>query len=142
MADRLHLSQRVIIPALEQGKVVVSNSYLLSSVGSLLIRAPELGEVVKDAISSQSWFRDLTEMLVRPDATFYLRSDVGVTVERLARLRREHTLDFEISDYQRLLDESVGIAQASGMHLIDTTRSRVLQTFKQIKPHLDEALTW
>ncbi len=144
MADKLHLSQNVILPALEQGKIVVTDRYLLSSIGSLLIRAPELAVVVKDAVYNRSWFRDLAEMLIRPDVSFYLHADAEVAVDRILKRRNERAfgIDIEPNAYQQLLNEGVNIAHANGMHVFDTTHSDVTETFDQLRPHLAETLRW
>jgi dTMP kinase len=142
MADKVQLSQNVILPALEEGKIVVSDRYLLSSVGSLLIRAPELATVVHDAIHTRPWFRDLAKDLIQPDVSFYLRADAGVAVERILKRQNERAFDIEINAYQALLDEGVAVARANGMHVIDTTHSVAAKTYEQLRPHLNSALTW
>ncbi len=142
MADKIQLRHNVILPALEQGKIVVSDRYLLSSVGALLIRAPELDTVVREAIYSRPWFRDLARDLIQPDVSFYLCTDADVAVERILKRQNERAFDIEVNAYQALLDEGVAVASANGMHVIDTTHTAAAETYDQLRPHLDTALTW
>lgn len=142
MADKLHTSHNVILPALEQGKIVVADRYLLSSIGALLIRAPELAVIVKDAIHNRPWFRDLAETLVKPDVSIHLTADAEVAVDRILRRENNRAFDIESNAYQQLLDEGVEVAKVNGMHLFDTTVSSTNRTYANIKPHLDAALTW
>jgi dTMP kinase len=142
MADKLHTSHNVILPALEQGKIVVADRYLLSSIGALLIRAPELATVVQDAIHNRPWFRDIAETLVKPDLSIHLFANAEVAVDRFHRLENNRAFDIESNAYQQLLDEGAEVAHANGMHLFDTTVDSVARTFSKIKPLLDEALTW
>jgi len=142
MADKLHTSHNIILPTLEQGKIVVADRYLLSSIGALLIRAPELATIVKDAIHNRPWFRDLAETLVKPDVSIHLTADAEVAVDRFLRLENNRAFDIESNAYQQLLDEGAEVARVNGMHSFDTTVDSVSRTFAKIKPHLDEVLVW
>lgn len=142
MADRLHTIYSVILPALEQGKIVVTDRYLLSSVGVLLARAPELATVVRDTIYNRSWFRDLVESMIRPDCSIHLTAEVGIAVDRINRRENHRVFDIELNTYQQLLDEFSLLARLNGMDSFDTSVDSAAKAFEKIRPRLDDVLTW
>jgi len=142
MADKLQTSQHVIAPALAQGKIVVADRYLFSSLGALLIRAPELAAVVKDAIYTRDWFRDLVENMVKPDVSIYLSASADIAVDRILRRQQERSFEIEENAYQQLLDDGIALARLNGMQVFDTTATSVNETFKNVLPFLDKTLTW
>jgi dTMP kinase len=142
MADRLHTIYSDILPALEQGKIVVTDRYLFSSLGVLLARAPELAAVVKDALYSRPWFRDLVQSMVKPDISIHLTVDVGVAVDRMLRRENQRVFDLELNTYQQLMDEFSDLAKLQGMKSFDTTTDNPAKTYEKMRPHLAEVLTW
>lgn len=142
MADKLHTSNNIILPALEQGKIVVADRYLFSSVGSLLIRAPELGVIVKDALHNRPWFRDLAATLVKPDVSIHLTTDAEVAVDRILRRQSDRAFDIESNAYQQLLDVGTELARANEMHVFDTTVDSVRKTFENVQTHVKNVLVW
>lgn len=73
-ADRLHHLERVIMPLLEKGFIVVSDRYLHSSLAYQSV-----------ATGEQEWVEEINKFARRPDLGIYL--DVGAS-EGLNRLRR------------------------------------------------------
>ncbi|MBN4064784.1 hypothetical protein JYU04_03505 [Dehalococcoides mccartyi] len=142
MADKLQASYNLILPALEQGKIVVADRYLLSSLGALLIRAPELGAVVNDALYNRVWFRDLVENMINPDLSIYLSVKAEVAVDRLMHRQNDRAFDIEVNAYQNLMDEGLELARVNGMHIFDTSEDNVNETYEKIRPHVDKALSW
>ena len=142
MADRIHMSENIVLPALRAGTIVISDRYLLSSIGSLLIRAPELGDVVMNAVQNSAWFRDLAKGLIKPDAAFYLRADSEVAVERIMKRRHERAFDIEPNSYQQLVDEGVSLAESNGMHVVDTSHTSVAETLGTLEGTLSNVMKW
>ena len=142
MADRLQLSRNVVGPALSQGKIVVSDRYLISSFGSLLVRAPELWDVIENSFKSPGWFSELTKKLVEPDLSVFLHADAGVAIERILKKKSERSFDIESSSYQQVIDLGKSLALANGMTLIDTSNSSPTKTFDSVKLLLSKTLQW
>ena len=142
MADKLQASYNLILPALEQGKIVVADRYLLSSLGALLVRAPELGDVLKDALYNRVWFRDLVENMIRPDLSIYLNVSAEVAIDRLMHRQTERAFEIEHNAYQNLLDEGLELAKANDMHVFDTSEDDVNGTYDKIRDHLNKVLSW
>lgn len=110
MADRLQHQFETIGPALDAGRVVVSDRYLLATLAALIRhRETDLG-----------WLRDLSQRLVRPDAWFLLQAPSAVAGARIrARLdERDTVLDAEQYDAGNRF--GMEIASANAVTCIDT----------------------
>ena len=142
MADRLQLSRNVVGPALSQGKIVISDRYLISSIGSLLVRAPELRDVIEDSFKSRGWFSELTKKLVKPDLSVFLYADADVAIERILKKKSERSFDIESSSYQQVIDLGKSLALANDMTLIDTSDLSPTKTFDSVKLPLSNTMRW
>lgn len=94
-ADRLdHLDSRVI-PALRDGKVVISDRYDISSLAYQSVTSA-------DETRALAWIRELNRLALRPDVTVVLDVDADVAAERRgARGTREELFE-EHSIQERL----------------------------------------
>ncbi|KYH42714.1 MAG: hypothetical protein AYL33_001240 [Candidatus Bathyarchaeota archaeon B63] len=70
-ADRAEHTERVIKPSLEEGKVVVSDRYLYSSLA-----------YQGAAGASMSWIREINKAAVKPDIAIYIDVPVEVILSR------------------------------------------------------------
>jgi dTMP kinase len=96
-ADRLDHVDSVVLPALREGKTVVSDRYDLSSLAYQSVTAPEGDGVVP-------WIRELNRRARRPDLTLVLDVEADVA-ERRRALRGGPPEIFEVSEIQRRLAE-------------------------------------
>lgn len=89
-ADRkIHLDDRVI-PALEEGKKVVSDRYYHSS----FVYQPIDGV-------DESWVREINREAIEPDVTIMVDVPADECIERISRRDGESSVEFEILDFQR-----------------------------------------
>lgn len=88
-ADRGHHLQRLIVPALKRGQVVISDRYLYSSLayGSLK--------------SSLAWLKQVNSQFIRPQSAFYLQVRPETALERIRRSRPES----ELFETRRVLEQ-------------------------------------
>ena len=86
-ADRSHHLQRDVIPALGDGKVVITDRYLFSSIayGSLEIE--------------RKWLEDLYSNFLKPDITFFIDTDPKICIERIQSER----FGFELFEEEKKL---------------------------------------
>lgn len=94
-ADRLDHLHQVVVPALEAGRTVVSDRYVLSSLAYQSVTSPEGPE-------SLPWIRELNRHAPPPDLTLVLDVDEAVAAERRA-LRGGPPELFEVREIQRKL---------------------------------------
>lgn len=96
--DRLQHAHEVVLPALERGAAVVSDSYVYSAVADNYSRG----------LRSETWFRELCRFLPRPDFGFILEADEETVRNPAGR------------HFQACLYAYRQVARASGLPLIRT----------------------
>lgn len=103
-ADRLDHLDTVVLPALAEGRTVISDRYVLSSLAYQSVTSPE-GE------SSIPWIREINARAVRADLTLVL--DVPDTVAEERRAARGGPAEiYEVRDIQRRLAVEYARAEA------------------------------
>lgn len=142
MADRLQLSGAVIKPALDQGKIVVADRYLISSIGSLLVRVPELLDVIETSYTSSGWFNELVSNLVQPDVSFFLHSDADVAMTRIAKKKGERAFDLDANFYRHVFNLGKSFAVANEMVLLDTTNVTAVNINATAQEYISKILRW
>lgn len=136
MADRIQHCATVIGPALREGTTVVTDRYALSSIGTLLLRLPELRSAVFRAFFDDDWFRDLCKYLIKPDLSFVLYADAAAATSRLRSREGEADVDFEPADYEELQQVMLSVARANAMISISNSGS-VADALADCAIHLD-----
>lgn len=120
MVDRIQHCRTVVEPALGRGRTVITDRYAFSSIGTLLLRLPELRRVVLDAIFVESWFTDLCRHLVQPDLSFVLHTAPAIGAGRLRSRPDEDDVGFTPREYQELQELLLRLARTNRMIPIDT----------------------
>ena len=131
MVDRL---EKVIIPALRAGFVVLTDRYIYSIIARALVRGVD-----------PVWIRDVFGFALVPDAIFYLHADLPHLIPRVLNARGfdywESGMDFLANrdyyeafvEYQtRLLAQFEAMAHEYRFHRIDATQS-ILEVFQDLK---------
>jgi dTMP kinase len=103
-ADRMDHLDSTIVPALREGKIVLSDRYDLSSLAYQSVTAPNGEKVVP-------WIRELNAAALRPDLTIVIDVPVEVAEER-RRSRGGVEEMFESRDLQTRLCAVYGQAEA------------------------------
>ncbi|MFC2031163.1 dTMP kinase [Chloroflexota bacterium] len=134
MVDRL---EKVIIPALRAGFVVLTDRYIYSIIARAMVRGMDPG-----------WIRDVFGFALIPDAIFYLHADLPHLIPRVLNARGfdywESGMDFlphrdyydAFVEYQtRLLAQFEAMVEEFSFHRIDATQS-IREVFKALKAEL------
>ena len=131
MVDRL---EKVIIPALRAGFVVLTDRYIYSIIARAMVRGMD-----------PVWIRDVFGFALVPDAVFYLHADLPHLIPRVLNARGfgywESGMDFlphrdyyeAFVEYQtRLLAQFEAMVEEYHFHRVDATQSirEVFQTLK------------
>ena len=120
-SDRLQHVNKTVLPALEAGKIVISDRYFYSCLANLHARG-----YVKD-----KWIFEIAQLIVQPDIAFFLDIPVETAVARV-RSRAEEKDNYIDMDLQyRLRKEYLAICKANGGVLIDSSGAEK-ETYKQI----------
>lgn len=138
MVDRL---EKIIIPALRAGFVVLTDRYIYSIIARAMVRGVD-----------PAWIRDVFGFAMVPDAVFYLHADLPHLIPRVLNARGfdywESGMDFlphrdyyeAFVEYQtRLLAQFEAMIEEYDFHRIDATRS-IREVFQDLKTQLGDVL--
>jgi len=138
MVDRL---EKVILPALRAGFVVLTDRYIYSIVARALVRGVD-----------PTWIRNVFGFALVPDAVFYLHADLPHLIPRVLNARGfdywESGMDFlpnrdyyeAFVEYQsRLLAQFEALVEEYNFHRIDATRS-IREVFQSLTVEIDQVL--
>lgn len=134
MVDRL---EKVIIPALRAGFVVLTDRYIYSIIARAMVRGMD-----------PAWIRDVFGFALIPDAVFYLHADLPHLIPRVLNARGfdywESGMDFlphrdyydAFVEYQtRLLSQFEAMVEEYSFHRIDAMQS-IREVFQDLQAEL------
>jgi dTMP kinase len=138
MVDRL---EKIILPALRAGFVVLTDRYIYSIVARALVRGVD-----------PAWIRNVFGFALVPDAVFYLHADLPHLIPRVLNARGfdfwESGMDFlpnrdyyeAFVEYQsRLLAQFEALVEEYDFHRIDATQS-IREVFQSLTVEIDQVL--
>jgi dTMP kinase len=138
MVDRV---EKVIIPALRAGFVVLTDRYIYSIIARAMVRGVD-----------PTWIRDVFGFALVPDAVFYLHADLPHLIPRVLNARGfdywESGMDFlpnrdyydAFVEYQtRLLAQFEAMVDEYSFHRIDATQS-IREVFQALKSQIKDVL--
>lgn len=114
-ADRAEHLRRKILPALETGKIVICDRYILSALAynAVLVNDPD-------------WLRALNQRFVEPDLTFLFNVDPKICARRVRERRLELELYREEQKLRRVWGEFQRLAkEMDAIEVIDGARDDV-----------------
>ena len=128
-SDRLQHVNKVIGPALEEGKIVLSDRYFYSCLANLRARG----------FQRDKWIYEIAESVTKPDAAFFFDVPVGLAVKRVRSRAAEKNRYIDMELQYKLRKEYVEICKANDGILISTQApeeqcySIVKQTVERMK---------
>jgi dTMP kinase len=138
MVDRL---EKVILPALRAGFVVLTDRYVYSIIARAMVRGVD-----------PAWIRDVFGFALVPDAVLYLNADLPHLIPRVLNARGfdywESGMDFlphrdyydAFVEYQsRLLAQFDALSEAYDFRQIDATRT-IREVFQDLKTEIEQVL--
>jgi dTMP kinase len=139
MVDRL---EKIILPALRAGFVVLTDRYIYSIIARAMVRGVDPG-----------WIRDVFGFALVPDAVLYLHADMPHLIPRVLNARGfdfwESGMDFLANrdyyeafvEYQsRLLAQFEAMVEEYDFHRIDATRS-IREVFQSLTAEIETVLS-
>ena len=112
-SDRLQHVSKVIDPALDEGKIVISDRYFYSCLANLRARG----------YRTDTWIYDISKHITKPDAAFFLDVDVRTAVSRVRSRSEEKDRYIDMGLQYRLREEYIGICRRCGGILVPTNVS-------------------
>lgn len=112
-SDRLQHVNKVIVPAMQKGQLVLSDRYFYSCLANLRARGYE----------TDAWIYEIAESIVKPDLAFFFDLPVEEAVARVRRRPEEKDRYIDMDLQYKLRKEYVDICLANEGVLISTLES-------------------
>lgn len=126
-SDRVQHANRVILPRLRRGEVVISDRYFYSCLANLRARG----------YTADCWIYEVAQSIPKPDLAFFLDVPVELAVRRVRSRPAEKDRYIDMELQVRLREEYRRIALESGGILLSSVQDG-LQTFEQIKQYVQK----
>lgn len=128
-SDRVQHSNKVILPALRQGQIILSDRYFYSCLANLRARG----------YKRDRWIYEIIRCIPRPDLSVFLDLDHNLAIRRVRQRPEEREKNIDCDFQKRLRAEYIRIAKACG-GLIVPSHGEAEATFRKIKPAVDRLL--
>lgn len=112
-SDRIQHSNKVIEPALKEGKIVISDRYFYSCLANLRARG-----YIKD-----KWIYEISKLIIKPDIAFFFDVPVKTAVARVRKRPDEKDRYIDMELQYKLRDEYIAICKANNEVLVNTELS-------------------
>ena len=126
-SDRVQHANRVIMPALQNGNVVISDRYLYSCLANLRARGYE-----KDR-----WIYEIARAIPKPDIAFFLDLPVSIALGRVRERPEEKDRYIDLDLQYRLRNEYLDICRQNGGICL-SSREDAEQTFANMKRYIEQ----
>ena len=127
-SDRIQHTSKVILPALQGGKTVISDRYFYSCLANLIARG----------YASDEWIYEIAASLIAPDVAFFFDVPVEVAISRVRQRPAERTRYIDENLQYRLREAYLNIAKANNGVVISTTLSPD-ETYLQVHQAIQNA---
>lgn len=112
-SDRLQHSNKIIVPQMKLGKIVISDRYFYSCLANLRARG----------FTEDAWIYEIAEAVIKPDLSFFFDVPVETAVARIRRRPKEKDRYIDMELQYRLREEYINICKANSGILISTEQS-------------------
>ena len=127
-ADRIQHCNKMILSALEEGKVVICDRYFYSCLANLRARG----------YSKDKWIYEISKAILKPDLAFFLDVPVDIAIARVRQRpeEKDRYIDVDLQhklfeEYRRICKKNEGILLASDKSEEDTF-SEVLKNLTEL----------
>lgn len=121
-SDRLQHVNKVVVPAMEQGQIVLSDRYFYSCLANLRARG----------YTQDEWIYEIAQSVVKPDIAFFFDVPVDTAVARVRSREAERDRYIDMPLQYRLREEYLQICEANDGVLVPTGRS-VEESYQIVK---------
>ena len=105
-SDRVQHTNRVILPELTDGKIVISDRYFYSCLANLRARGYE----------DDVWIYDVASSIVKPDLAIFLDTSVETAVARVRSRSAEKERYIDMDQYRKIAEENGCLIVSSEMN--------------------------
>ena len=128
-SDRVQHVNKTVLPAMQRGKVVLSDRYFYSCLANLRARG----------FVSDEWIYEIASYIVKPDIAFFFDVPVETAVSRVRSRPEEKDRFIDMELQYRLREEYINICRQNGGVLISTLNPEE-ECFSIVKNKIKEFL--
>ena len=130
-SDRLQHVNKVIVPELNKGKIVVSDRYFYSCLANLRARG----------FTDDQWIYEIAESIVEPDIAFFFDVPVERAVARVRQRPEEKDRYIDMDLQYKLREEYINICKANNGILI-STELPIEKCFEIVKETIEKKMIY
>ncbi len=127
-ADRVQHSAQVIEPALNEGKIMITERYLYSSLAYQSARG-----------LSRGWIKTINEAAPKPDLAILIDVPAEIALKRIKSSRALDIFEQDLKLQRRVRANYQEVAKSEGLKVVDGT-SKIEKTRVEIRKHVDAVL--
>ena len=128
-SDRVQHVNKVILPQMQDGKIVISDRYFYSCLANLRARG----------YSKDTWIYEIASHMIKPDLAFFFDVPAEIAIHRVRSREEEKTRYIDIALQYRLREEYRAICKANKGILISTEMS-VDESYSIVKKHVERMI--
>lgn len=130
-SDRVQHCNKVILPQLKMGKMVLSDRYYYSCLANLRARG----------YMSDRWIYEVAQSVIKPDLAFFIDVPVETAIGRVRSREEEKNRYIDVGLQYRLREEYLNIAKENYGHVLSSVESEdvLFEKIKQTITHFQEA---
>lgn len=126
-SDRVQHSNKVILPQLQDGKIVISDRYFYSCIANLHARG----------YTEDKWIHDIARYIVMPDLAFFIDVPVETAVKRVRSRKAEKDRYIDMQLQYKLREEYLSLAKNNGGVVLSSLEPKEI-TFRKIKEAINK----
>ena len=127
LSDRIQHNHEVIIPALKEGKIIICDRYIYTSIANMKARN----------YRNENWFYLASKEIIKPDISFLAFVEPEIAISRIKAREEEKDRYLDESLLHRVTNEFLLLALQEDLKVIDSSTSSDI-TFEYIKKELDK----
>ena len=127
LSDRIQHNHEVIIPALKEGKIIICDRYIYTSIANMKARN----------YRNENWFYLAAKEIIKPDVSFLAFVEPKIAISRIKAREEEKDRYLDESLLHRVTNEFLLLALQEDLKVIDSSTSSDI-TFEYIKKELDK----
>lgn len=127
LSDRVQHNHEVIIPALKQGKIIICDRYIYTSIANMLARN----------YKNENWFYEVSKEIIKPNISFLVFVEPDIAISRIKDREEEKSRYLDESLLKRVTNEFLLLSLQEGFKIVDSSKASDI-TFEYVKKELDK----
>ena len=126
LSDRVQHNHEVIVPALKEGKIIICDRYLYTSIANMLARG----------YRNETWFFEACKEIIKPDIAFLAYVEPELAIRRIRSRPEECNRHLNEELLHNVAKEFLSMRKQAYFHVLDTSQSADA-AFLQVRNELD-----